>query len=127
MFKIRLIIFWPLNTDQLKRPIGQKDNRMTDYTKIESCKLAGVCGTDAFKWAEAFQQIVVDKGLVIDEGLMIGWFANAIEQIRPETLTEEAALHIAARIWCRPETGHIEMNAPLAAAFADVLRNGEPN
>lgn len=99
---------------------------MTDYTIIEDCKLAGLCGTDGFKWAEAFQQIVVDKGLVIDQSLMIGWFCNAIEQMRPETLTEEDSLHIAARVWCRPETEHIEMNTPLAVAFADVLQNGEP-
>ncbi len=33
---------------------------------------------DAMEWAEAFQRIVVDGGLTIDTGLMLGWFANAI-------------------------------------------------
>lgn len=33
---------------------------------------------DAVKWAEGFQAIVVNGGIPIDEGLMIGWFANAI-------------------------------------------------
>jgi hypothetical protein len=34
--------------------------------------------TDAQVWARAFMQ-VVNAGATIDEGLMIGWFANAIE------------------------------------------------
>lgn len=34
--------------------------------------------TDAMVWAEEFQK-VVDSGVTIDEGLMVGWFANAIE------------------------------------------------
>lgn len=98
---------------------------MTDYTKIEECKLAGVCGMDALKWAEAFQQIIVDKGVKIDQTLMIGWFANSMQQALPPTLTEEEALHIAACVWCRPETENITMDSRLAKAFADVLMNGE--
>lgn len=38
--------------------------------------------TDARQWAEAFQRIVLDKGVLIDVDLMIGWFANAIERGR---------------------------------------------
>ena len=33
---------------------------------------------DAMKWAEGFQEIVLDGGLTIDKELMLGWFANAI-------------------------------------------------
>ncbi len=51
---------------------------MTDYTKMKSHEMVESCGHDAAKWAEAFQQIVVEGGLKIDEGLMIGWFANPI-------------------------------------------------
>jgi hypothetical protein len=36
-------------------------------------------GTDGRKWAEEFCKIARDKGHVLDEGWMIGWFANAIE------------------------------------------------
>lgn len=35
--------------------------------------------TDAREWAKAFCQTLKDNpGLVLDEGLMIGWFANPI-------------------------------------------------
>lgn len=34
---------------------------------------------DATVWAKAFQDLIVDGGVTIDEGLMIGWFANALE------------------------------------------------
>ena len=50
-----------------------------DYTAMNPPALLEAMGDNARKWAEAFQQIVVDKGLTIDEGLMITWFANAIE------------------------------------------------
>ncbi len=50
---------------------------MTDYR--EGMDILKMVGTDASKWAEAFQQLIVDPGKEIDEGLMIGWFANAIE------------------------------------------------
>lgn len=33
---------------------------------------------DAQDWAKAFMNIVVKGKIVIDEELMIGWFANAI-------------------------------------------------
>jgi hypothetical protein len=34
--------------------------------------------TDAQVWASEFMK-VVEAGATVDEGLMIGWFANAIE------------------------------------------------
>jgi hypothetical protein len=33
---------------------------------------------DASKWAEEFMRLFGDRLTDIDEGLMIGWFANAI-------------------------------------------------
>jgi hypothetical protein len=36
-------------------------------------------GTDGRKWAEEFCKIAKDHGHRIDEGWVIGWFANAIE------------------------------------------------
>lgn len=36
-------------------------------------------GDDAAKWAAAFCAIAKKQGHDIDEGWMIGWFANAIE------------------------------------------------
>lgn len=41
--------------------------------------LLNYMGDDAAKWAEQFCRIARGKGLEIDEGWMIGWFANAIE------------------------------------------------
>lgn len=35
--------------------------------------------TDATKWAREFTRINAEKGIVVDEGWMITWFANAIE------------------------------------------------
>ncbi len=100
----------------------------TDYTKIKG-NFAAICGDDAMKWAIAFVQHAKKNAWKledIDEGLMVGWFANAMAQSEPVQLTEEESLHIAARVWCRPEIANMEMNTPLAVAFADVLRNGEP-
>ena len=49
-----------------------------DYTNMDGPALLTALGTDAAKWAAAFQQIVVDGKVEIDEGVMIAWFANAI-------------------------------------------------
>lgn len=48
-----------------------------DYTLLSESELLNELQDDAHKWAVAFMQITKDK--VIDEGMMIGWFANAIE------------------------------------------------
>ena len=48
---------------------------MTDYTKLSAGEFLQKVGMDARKWAEAFIQVSPP----IDEGTMIGWFANAIE------------------------------------------------
>lgn len=48
------------------------------YAEMSGPELLAACRDDATKWAAAFCEIISD-GLAIDEGLMIGWFANAIE------------------------------------------------
>ena len=51
-----------------------------DYTAMESWELLEACRDDASKWAAAFCQTAEKLGHHgIDEGWMIGWFANAIE------------------------------------------------
>lgn len=50
---------------------------MTDYTKFEGADLLHELGDDADKWAEAFCQLNPDVN--VDQHLLFGWFANAIE------------------------------------------------
>ena len=53
---------------------------MTDYTAMESNDMVDACGADAAKWAAAFcQHAKKIHDIDLDEGWMIGWFANAIE------------------------------------------------
>ena len=50
---------------------------------LSDAELIDYCGDDARRWAEAFCRIKERQGWSpddIDEGLMIGWFANAIEK-----------------------------------------------
>jgi hypothetical protein len=57
-----------------RRPANpQEDDHMTDG------ELLAYMGDDAAKWASEFCKIARDLGHDIDEGWMIGWFANAIE------------------------------------------------
>lgn len=50
-----------------------------DFTAMKSYEILGACGDDASLWAAAFCQTAKKLGQEIDEGWMIGWFANAIE------------------------------------------------
>lgn len=51
-----------------------------DYTAMEGPAMLAACRDDAAKWATAFCQHAKKLGHGdIDEGWMIGWFANAIE------------------------------------------------
>lgn len=59
-----------------------KAESIPDYVEMDEHLLAGICGTDAHAWAVAFQQIVVERDITVDEDLMLGWFANAIETAR---------------------------------------------
>lgn len=49
---------------------------MKDYTKMDGPKLVNTCGSDAYKWADAFCQLNPDVD--IDQDVLMGWFANAI-------------------------------------------------
>jgi len=54
-----------------------------NYTKMSASDLLNSMGVDATKWAEAFMQLHISGGKEkrenIDFGIMLGWFANAIE------------------------------------------------
>ena len=52
----------------------------TDYTAMSEPDLLNAMSDDASQWAAAFCQIAKKLGHDIDEGWMIGWFANAIER-----------------------------------------------
>jgi len=53
---------------------------MIDYTTMTGPEMLHACRDDAAKWAAAFCQHAKKLGHEnIDEGWMIGWFANAIE------------------------------------------------
>lgn len=60
----------------------EADQGMPNYYSMSGPELLKACGDDASKWAAAFCQIKKAQGWSaddIDEGLMISWFANAIE------------------------------------------------
>ena len=53
---------------------------MTNYTEMDGPMMLSALADDAAKWAEAFCQHARKLGHGdIDQGWMIGWFANAIE------------------------------------------------
>lgn len=60
-----------------------------DYASMSGPELLASVRDDAHKWAEAFQQIVIDRGIPLTDSLMIGWFANAIEH--SETVRRHSA------------------------------------
>ncbi len=49
------------------------------YNWRSTPELLAYMGTDGSKWAEEFCKIAKDHGQDLDEGWVIGWFANAIE------------------------------------------------
>jgi hypothetical protein len=52
-------------------------NETDDY---EGANILETCGADAAKWAKAFRETALRLGYSdMDEGWLIGWFANAIE------------------------------------------------
>lgn len=58
-------------------------DKKTDYTTVPSHLLPETCGVDGTKWAAAFMQHAEKHGPgFVEEGNMIGWFCNAIEQAR---------------------------------------------
>lgn len=53
---------------------------MTDYSTMEGWQLIQECADDAAKWAAAFRQTAIKLGYSdMDEGWLIGWFANAMQ------------------------------------------------
>lgn len=56
------------------------DSKAINYTDMSGPALLKAVGNDSGKWAAAFCQHAAKRGhLGIDEGWMIGWFANAME------------------------------------------------
>ena len=51
----------------------------TNWLEIEEHRLGEVCGDSAWNWAAAFEQKIIRSGVKIDRGLMISYFAAAIE------------------------------------------------
>ena len=51
-----------------------------EWKKIPEYRLPSTCGTDAQKWAEAFCAIAPLD--IVNEDLMVGWFAACIEHMR---------------------------------------------
>ena len=50
-----------------------------DYTQMTSNGVIAYCGQDASRWAKAFcQHALKYQGVTLNEGWVIGWFANAI-------------------------------------------------
>lgn len=61
--------------------LGPKSVR-PDYANMTDPELLDACGDNGMAWAEAFCQIAAENNWTmkdIDEGMMVAWFANAIE------------------------------------------------
>ena len=69
----------------------------------EASDLYAYCRDDASKWAEQFNLVAVRLGYPeMDEGWLIGWFANAIEHshdlrtgVGPVVLPDGSAIFVA--------------------------------
>lgn len=79
---------------------------------------------DAAVWTDEFMS-VVENGATVDWGLMVGWFANAIETAknlhaahRPD---REDVLGAVARGWCHPENARKSMDVDLAVSITDEV------
>lgn len=67
---------------QRKRRVRRKivEKKMSEAEVENSADFLARIGTDATKWAAEFRKIAVNLGYSdMDEGWLIGWFANAIE------------------------------------------------
>ena len=62
-----------------------------DYTNMSGPELHSACGVDAAKWAAAFRQYAVKLGYSdMDEGWLIGWFANPIMAMHDQCMAIRA-------------------------------------
>ena len=76
---------------------------MTDYNAMTGPELHEACGVDAAKWAAAFRQMAIKLGYSdMDEGWLIGWFANPmmamhdhVKGIEPVVLDDGSAFFVA--------------------------------
>lgn len=102
-----------------------------DYKAMDGSDLIRECGTDAAKWAEAFMQHHEHRKDEIDWALMVGWFANAIEQTKhvirsKEMLASEALFGFAGWLTSRDEaitmgaTHHAGPAADAVKEFCDA-------
>lgn len=83
---------WSESTWGDAHPGSRRAAREVDYRSMADSEMVAACGGDAARWAAAFMQVALDgqpvrgpsgRGAhVIDEGLMLAWFANAIEQAK---------------------------------------------
>ena len=71
--------------------------------------------TDAQVWAQEFMKVYDDLVIVIDEGLMIGWFANAIEVGRAAGASEKQS-GWTIRVDGDPPEDEVEQVAELGGA-----------
>lgn len=77
--------------------MGEQEN----IAKMSDAQLFEYCRDNAQRWAAAFCQIKETQGFGsddIDEGLMIGWFASAIEQATAVRCAAIAALPAPAGV-----------------------------
>lgn len=82
---------------------------MTDEPINENEFFAYV-GGDALKWAQAFRQKASDLGYGdLDEGWLIGWFANAIEAGKAPLVRERDRLRELIEEIADMDIGDIEM------------------
>ena len=95
-----------------------------DYKAMDGPQLLTSCGADASKWAEAFMQLTGGRTESIDWSVMMGWFANAIEQallVRrdKEMIASEALFGFCGWLTSRKELlimGSTEVAGPAAEA-----------
>lgn len=57
---------------------------------------------DGLVWAQEFMRMIVNRGVVIDEALMVSWFANALERGFDEGMKKVAVDDIFGSRWGYP-------------------------
>jgi hypothetical protein len=57
------------------------------------------CLDDGAKWAAEFKRVVLDRNIKVDEGLMLGWFCNAIEIAHDHRMEPKDTLTMATRTY----------------------------
>jgi hypothetical protein len=89
------------------------------------------CGDNAAKWAKAFCEIVAETAehpaIAIDEALMLGWFANAIESRprAPRLTASEAVYGFASWLTTRAERTVMsasDSSAPIATLVDEFCK-----